>query len=103
MGTPIRIQFPGQIVKRRSKDSDEKFVSELCGGAGRDIMNANEGNGEVSVMDYLFLNVRVCTPYELTGGAVLVRDGVIEGVFDHIDPPEGARVIDAGGRILAPG
>ena len=44
-------------------------------------------------MDYLFLNARVCTPYELTGGAVLVRDGVIEGVFDHIDPPEGARVI----------
>ena len=54
-------------------------------------------------MDYLFLNARVCTPYELTGGAVLVRDGVIEGVFDHIDPPEGARVIDAGGRVLAPG
>ena len=54
-------------------------------------------------MDYLFLNARVCTPFELRDGAMLVRGGVIEGVFDHIDPPEGARIIDAGGKILAPG
>ena len=54
-------------------------------------------------MDILFINARVCTPFELRDAAVLVRDGMIEGVFDHIDPPGGARVIDARGMILAPG
>ncbi|MBR4726850.1 MAG: amidohydrolase family protein [Clostridia bacterium] len=54
-------------------------------------------------MDILFVNARVCTPYELRDAAVLVRGGVIEGVFDHLDAPAGARVIDAGGQILAPG
>ncbi len=54
-------------------------------------------------MDVLFVNARVCTPFELRDAAVLVRDGVIEGVFDHIEPPEGARVIDAAGKLLAPG
>ena len=54
-------------------------------------------------MDVLFVNARVCTPFELRDGAVLVRGGRIEGVFDHVQAPEGARVIDAKGMILAPG
>ena len=54
-------------------------------------------------MDVLFVNARVCTPFELRDGAVLVRGGRIEGVFDHVQPPEGVRVIDAKGMTLAPG
>ena len=54
-------------------------------------------------MDILFTNARVCTPFELRSGAVLTRDGKIEGIFDHIEPPEGTRVIDAKGMILTPG
>ena len=54
-------------------------------------------------MDVVFLNARVCTPFELRDAAVLARDGRIEGVFGHIEPPAGARVIDARGMILAPG
>ena len=54
-------------------------------------------------MDTLFVNARVCTPFELRDACVLTRDGVIEGVFDHIDPPAGARVIDAKGMTLTPG
>ncbi len=54
-------------------------------------------------MDILFINARICTPFELREGAVLVRGGRIEGIFDHVEAPEGARVIDAGGKILAPG
>ena len=54
-------------------------------------------------MDLLFINARVCTPFALRDAAVLVRGGRIEGLFDHIDPPADARVIDAGGMILAPG
>ena len=54
-------------------------------------------------MDVLFVNARVCTPFELRDGAVLVRGGRIEGVFDHVQPPDGVRVIDAKGMTLAPG
>lgn len=54
-------------------------------------------------MDYLFKNARICTPYILKDAAVLVRGGRIEEVGAHIEPGEGTRVIDAGGRLLVPG
>ena len=54
-------------------------------------------------MDVLFVNARVCTPFELRGAAVLTHAGRVEGLFDHIDPPAEVRVIDARGMILAPG
>lgn len=54
-------------------------------------------------MDVLFVNARVCTPFELRDTAVLVRGGRIEAIADHIDPPKAARVIDAKGKILGPG
>ena len=39
-------------------------------------------------MDTLFLNARVCTPFELRDGAVLVRDGIIEGVLAAFKPTD---------------
>ena len=54
-------------------------------------------------MDYLFINARVLTPFAFRDAAVLVRGGRIEDVAGHIEPPEGVRVIDAAGRLLAPG
>ena len=44
-------------------------------------------------MDVLFVNARVCTPFELRGAAVLTHAGRVEGLFDHIDPPAEVRVI----------
>jgi len=51
----------------------------------------------------LFANARLIDPEAQTDapGSLLVRDGVIEGI--DADPPEGAAVIDCGGRALAPG
>lgn len=54
-------------------------------------------------MNYLFINARVCTPYTFHNAAVLVRNGRIEAISEHIDPPENTRVIDAQGRLLTPG
>jgi dihydroorotase len=34
---------------------------------------------------------------------VLVRDAVVESVAPHLDPPSGAKVLDAGGCVVAPG
>lgn len=51
----------------------------------------------------LFANARLIDPEAQTDapGSLLVRDGVIEGI--DAEPPEGAAVIDCGGRALAPG
>ncbi|MFC3166862.1 dihydroorotase [Paracoccus fontiphilus] len=51
----------------------------------------------------LFTNARLIDPEAQTDapGSLLVRDGVIEGI--DTDAPEGATVIDCGGRALAPG
>lgn len=54
-------------------------------------------------MDYLFINARVLTPFTIRDAAVLVRGGRIEDIAEHIEPGENTRVIDAGGRLLAPG
>ncbi|MFQ5549675.1 MAG: amidohydrolase family protein, partial [Gemmatimonadales bacterium] len=34
---------------------------------------------------------------------VLIRDGLIEAVDSGIDPPDGTEIIDAKGKIVAPG
>lgn len=39
----------------------------------------------------------------IEGQDVLVRDGVIAEIATGIEPPEGAVVIDAGGRVMTPG
>lgn len=51
----------------------------------------------------LFTNARLIDPEAQTDatGSLLVRDGVIVGI--DADAPEGASVIDCGGRALAPG
>ena len=54
-------------------------------------------------MDYLFINARVLTPFTIRDAAVLVRGGRIEDIAEHIESGENTRVIDAGGRLLAPG
>lgn len=48
-------------------------------------------------------HIKPITAPELPDGCLLVRDGRIEAIAPHIDPPEGCRVIDAGGRLLTPG
>ena len=39
----------------------------------------------------------------ITNGTVLIRDGVIIAVGDHVTVPSGAQTIDAAGKILTPG
>ena len=51
----------------------------------------------------LIKNAKVLTPFEWRDQAVLVRDGAIEALCDHIDPPDGAEIVDAGGMTLTPG
>ncbi len=54
----------------------------------------------------LIENVRIFdgVSAELQSGSVLVQDGKIAGVSSGaIDAPEGAEVVDGGGRILSPG
>ncbi len=48
-------------------------------------------------------HIKPITAPELPDGCLLVRDGRIEAIAPHIDPPEGCQVIDAGGRLLTPG
>ena len=57
-------------------------------------------------MTQLFTNLRLLDPEAgtLEPGAVLVRNGVIAEVLDHrATAADGAKVIDCGGHILAPG
>lgn len=48
---------------------------------------------------------RVIDPSRGTDGVadLLIEDGRVAGVGHHITPPEGARVVEAGGRVVAPG
>ena len=36
-------------------------------------------------------------------GDLLIEDGIVEGIHAEITPPDGARVIDAGGLVVCPG
>ena len=56
-------------------------------------------------MSLLFTNARLIDPETLsdTLGSLLVHDGVIVAVGPEIAVPEGADVIDCGGKCLAPG
>lgn len=51
----------------------------------------------------VFKNVTVITPWEQKDAVVVVKDGVIAGVHSRCDIPEGAEVIDGGGRFLSSG
>lgn len=53
-----------------------------------------------------FSNARLIDPVALTDGpgAVLIKDGIIQEVFEgDATPPTSANVVDCGGRCLAPG
>ena len=53
-----------------------------------------------------FANARLIDPEGLTDtpGTLLVRDGAIAGIGAPDEAaPEGARVVDCAGRVLAPG
>ena len=39
----------------------------------------------------------------LSGSSILLADGVVKGVGSELDAPEGAKIIDAGGRYITPG
>ncbi|MDO6726084.1 dihydroorotase [Cognatishimia sp. 1_MG-2023] len=56
-------------------------------------------------MSLLFTNARLIDPESLseTHGSLLVQDGVIVNLGAEIAVPEGAEVIDCGGKCLAPG
>ncbi|PNV63901.1 N-acetylglucosamine-6-phosphate deacetylase [Clostridium sp. chh4-2] len=54
-------------------------------------------------MIYCFQNAMVVSPFSQYSGCVLVDEGKIIEVAPSIQAPEGAMVIDAGGRILCPG
>jgi N-acetylglucosamine-6-phosphate deacetylase len=54
-------------------------------------------------MDTYICNARVVTPFVLHTGTVVVREGLIAGIHDHIDIPEDAHTIDAQGMYLTPG
>lgn len=53
----------------------------------------------------LFRGARVIDPSRQTDGIadLLVEEGRIAGVGRHIVPPEGARVVEAAGQVVAPG
>lgn len=51
----------------------------------------------------IFQNVRILTPFAQLAGVVIVRNGKIEGITDHVEPPEGAVVYDGQGLYLSPG
>jgi len=57
------------------------------------------------VSQTLYTNAHVICP--ATGfdgpGAILVEDGKIAAVADHLDKPDGADMIDCGGKTLSPG
>lgn len=49
-------------------------------------------------------HIKPITSAEVTQGCVLIGDdGKIISIAQHIDAPEGAQVIDAGGRLVTPG
>ena len=54
-----------------------------------------------------FLSRRVATPDGIRPGAIVVRDGVREGVIDGIVPagqvPSDAEVLDFGDSVILPG
>lgn len=56
-------------------------------------------------MSLLFTNARLIDPESLseTHGSLLVQDGVIVNLGAEIAVPEGAEVVDCGGKCLAPG
>ena len=54
-------------------------------------------------MELYIYNARVIMPFVLRTGIVVVRDGRIAGIYDHIDIPEYAQKIDAQGMYLVPG
>ena len=53
----------------------------------------------------LLQNARIATEHspELLEGDVLIVEGIIQNIGPNLAIPEGARVIDARGRILMPG
>lgn len=53
----------------------------------------------------LIVNARIATCAErgLLDGSLLVDGGVVVAIDAHVDAPAGARVIDAGGRLVTPG
>ena len=76
-------------------------------GAMRRLIDCAEGRAPA---DVLFINANIVDVYRLrvAPGRVLVKDGCIAGVlFDDregdIPSPEASRVVDCGGRYLAPG
>ena len=56
-------------------------------------------------MSTLFTNARLIDPETGTDtpGSLLVEDGVIAGVGAEVAVPDGAVVVDCGGKCLAPG
>ena len=53
----------------------------------------------------MFINARLCDPARNleTEGQLVVEDGQITQIGQHVTPLEGARVIDCKGRLLCPG
>jgi imidazolonepropionase-like amidohydrolase len=76
------------------------FAAAVAGAAQAD---ARKGTGDIAIV-----NVHVVSPATgkvLTDRAVLVEDGLITAIGSSagIKPPEGTRVLDAGGKYLVPG
>src|SRR5690349_6755944 len=65
----------------------------------------NNRQGETAMIDLVIRGDTVVTPHGVGAHDILIEDGVIAAVADHgrIPAPEGARVIDARGKIVMPG
>ncbi|NLA76868.1 MAG: N-acetylglucosamine-6-phosphate deacetylase [Clostridiales bacterium] len=51
----------------------------------------------------VFKNAKLIYPDRIRDGVLTVDNGKIAGIYDRLDAPEGAQVIDCAGRYLSPG
>ena len=84
------------------------FASSLAVLAASLSLASAQTSGQIAEQAIVIQNARVYTMSgenagRIDNGDVIIRDGVIVGVGQDLAPPEGAKIINAQGRIVTPG
>lgn len=98
LSTTLLTDLPGQRGRRAQRPSEEPAQAAPAAEAKKE--ESKKPKAYVAVVGG---DVYLGTGQRMTGATVLLADDKIESVGQHIDLPEGTKVIDATGKIVSPG